>query len=390
MPRDSDRTSHSTRRERLTERSKRNAPARPTDVQALFELAVHEHRNGNLKRARQLYENILQVAESPQVTCNLATVLRAQGELDRAEAQYRAAIDAKPDFAEAYGGLGNVLRDTGRLEESLEVYGKALDLNPAFVEAHVNLGNVQQGLGRYDEAAAHYEAALQQRPEDEETRFTLAAVRGESRGSAPAAYARNLFDSYAARFDEHLVADLQYRVPTLIRKAVDSVMDPGARPERLRVADLGCGTGLCAAAVADLAASIHGVDLAPKMVAKSRERGIYDEVVCGDIVPFLQQRPGAFDLALAGDVFIYVGDMAPTLAALRTSLDAGGFFAFSVESQEDDGFSLLPTARFAHSAVYVERLAGVTGFSVSSRDDITVRIDRGHAIPGYLYVLRRA
>ncbi len=358
-------------------------------MQAMFELAVHEHRGGNLLRARQLYESILQTADSPQVRCNLATVLRTLGDGEQAERLYRQAIAIKPDLAEAHGGLGNVLRDAGRFDEAIDCLRIALDLKPDYTDAHVNLGNVLQGLGRYEEAAKHFEHALRHGPDDEETRFTLAAIRGERPSEAPASYARNLFDSYADRFDDHLVTALKYRVPELMRAALGAVLGEAGSPKSLRVADLGCGTGLCAAAVADLAATIQGVDLAPKMVEKAQARGIYDEVVCGDIVTFLKQRQGAFDLALAGDVFIYVGDMRPTLEAAHDALVSGGLFALSVEALDADGFALQPTARFAHSMAYIERTAQAAGFTVCWRDDITVRIDRGVALPGHLYVLQR-
>ena len=358
------------------------------DLQEIFGRAVEAHRQGNLDDARALYEEILRHADSPQVACNLATIMRAQGAVREAEQIYHAVTLAKPDFPEAHGGLGNVLRDLGDLEGAVAAFRRALEQNPDYGEAHVNIGNVLQGLGRYEAAADHFVKALELRPDDEETRFTLAAIRGEARQTAPLAYTKNLFDSYAERFDDHLTGELKYAVPTLLRDAIRSVRTDSGAHENLRVVDLGCGTGLCAAAIADMASTIHGVDIAPRMVSKAKALGIFEDVSCEDVVAYLSARPLAFDLALAGDVFIYVGDMAPCLSAAATALVPGGLFAFSVERRQEPGFALQPTARFAHSPSYVETTTAAAGFSIILRQDITIRLDRGKPLDGDLYVLR--
>ncbi|MEQ8249526.1 MAG: tetratricopeptide repeat protein [Alphaproteobacteria bacterium] len=372
-----------------TTSAKHPAANEPTDVKALFEKAVDLHQRGQLSEARILYERILRRTTSPQVACNLATILRAQGEVRDAEALYRQALLAKPEFPQAHSGLGNALRDLGRLDDAVAAYNVALKQDPALREAHVNVGNVLQGLGRYAAAADHFARALDLYPDDEETRFTLAAIRGEPRISAPPAYTKNLFDSYADRFDKHLTDDLKYDVPRLMRSAVDKVLGESAAPASQRVVDLGCGTGLCGVAIADLAASLHGTDIAPRMVTKAQERNIYNDIVCEDVVSYLTARPGSFDLALAGDVFIYVGDMEPCLCAAADALTPGGLFAFSVESHAGEGFVLRSTARFAHAPSYVRALCEQTGFTVALSQDIEVRLDRGLPVLGQIYVLRR-
>ena len=62
----------------------------------------------------------------------------------------------------------------------------------------------------------------------------------------------------------------------------------------------------------------------------------------GDAVTPMRERPNAFDLIVAADVFVYVGDLAPLFAAVGTALTADGLFAFSVETREGDGFKLEP------------------------------------------------
>jgi protein O-mannosyl-transferase len=47
---------------------------------------------------------------------NLGVVLEQQGKLDEAEAQFRTALELKPDFAEALNSLGGHLAGRGRVE----------------------------------------------------------------------------------------------------------------------------------------------------------------------------------------------------------------------------------------------------------------------------------
>ena len=65
------------------------------------------------------------------------------------------------------------------------------------------------------------------------------------------------------------------------------------------VLDLGCGTGLCGVQFRDWARTLTGVDLSPNMLAKARERGLYDELLQGDAVVAMRERPGRFDLVVA-------------------------------------------------------------------------------------------
>ena len=68
----------------------------------------------------------------------------------------------------------------------------------------------------------------------------LNALTGNGELRPPDSYVETLFDSYAERFEHHLVGQLGYQLPALIRWLCDQQLElhPG------RVLDLGCGTGL--------------------------------------------------------------------------------------------------------------------------------------------------
>ena len=54
----------------------------------------------------------------------------------------------------------------GRLDEAIADYRKALEIKPDYAEAHNNLGAVLAGRGQADEAIAHFRKALEVRPDD--------------------------------------------------------------------------------------------------------------------------------------------------------------------------------------------------------------------------------
>jgi predicted TPR repeat methyltransferase len=203
---------------------------------------------------------------------------------------------------------------------------------------------------------------------------------------SPRAGITQLFDGYAARFDQHLAGKLGYRVPSLIAVAIAETKP--AKP--LDVLDLGCGTGLCGAALRPLARWLHGVDLSAAMIEKSRDRGLYDELTCRDMLdalrdPAVRQR---YDLIAAADVFIYVGDLVPVFEAVADVLRPGGLFAFSVEAGFGDRYHLEPTRRYVHSRPYLEHLARILGFTTERFESITVRTEGGQPVPGHLVLLR--
>jgi Flp pilus assembly protein TadD len=69
-----------------------------------------------------------------------------------AVSSFRRAVDARPDFPEAWNELGFALRQTGKYEEALRAYDQALTLRPNFPEAMEYLGEAYVKLGRLDDA----------------------------------------------------------------------------------------------------------------------------------------------------------------------------------------------------------------------------------------------
>src|SRR5262249_47439851 len=147
-------------------------------------------------------------------------------------------------------------------------------------------------------------------------------------------------------------------------------------------------TGLCGLAFHDLARTLTGVDLSVRMLEKAQARQIYDKFILGDLCDALKAAPTSFDLILAADVFIYVGDLAAVFSAARSALRTGGRFVLAVETYDGDGFVLRPSRRFAHSAAYIRALASSSGFVELALQYGVLRTEQGRSIGGAVYVLR--
>jgi tetratricopeptide (TPR) repeat protein len=108
---------------------------------------------------------------------NLAVSLEAQGELARAAASYRGALESDPSFVQAHVNLGSILARGGQLDEALGHERAALELRPDDPLAHTVLANALLELGRLDEAEPHYRAALRVQPDLAQARDGLAALQ---------------------------------------------------------------------------------------------------------------------------------------------------------------------------------------------------------------------
>src|SRR5262249_41854537 len=74
-------------------------------------------------------------------------ILRGRGDLVGAEAEFRRAVELKPDRAEPHNGLGNVLRDRGDNAGAEAEYRRAVELEPDHADTHYNLGVLLGGRG---------------------------------------------------------------------------------------------------------------------------------------------------------------------------------------------------------------------------------------------------
>jgi predicted TPR repeat methyltransferase len=199
------------------------------------------------------------------------------------------------------------------------------------------------------------------------------------RPRSDAGYVRHLFDQFSADYDARMRGQLGYRAPEILRELAHLVM-PLAQD--LIVLDLGCGTGLAGEAFAPLATAIDGVDLSPAMIARARARKLYRELTVGDIESALTEGGADYDLVLAADTLVYLGDLAATFEGAARRLKAGGQFLFTVESCEQADFELGPKRRWRHSEAYLRRLGEAAGLEATGIVACVPRHEAGIGVEG--------
>ncbi len=289
-----------------------------------------------------------------------------------------------PD-AEAWFHHGQTLQTLGRTDEALRSYDRALALEPGVASTWSRRGTLLKDMGRLSDAARSFQQALTLGGDVDFNRYFLASVGGgDVPQVAPRAYVEQLFDSYAAEFDEHLVAQLGYRTPQLLAALLP--------PDRhfAEALDLGCGTGLMAPLLQPLCGAIDGVDLSRQMLDKARVGGLYRGLHHGDVAEHLHSSEATYDLVVAADVFVYVGALESVFAGAVRVLRAGGCFLFSVEeANAGQSLQLRPSARYAHSQGYVAGLAAAHRLAVRHVERHTLRHDQGRAVAGMVVRLAR-
>ena len=121
-----------------------------------------------------VFEHALAVTLKNAVAhCHVGIELGEQQKYDLATEEFKAALKADPNCAEAYYGLGYTLENLGKVQEAMEQYRNALRVRPWYEPAHSRLGTVLWSLGQRQEALAEYEAALRQNADDLEAQYRL-------------------------------------------------------------------------------------------------------------------------------------------------------------------------------------------------------------------------
>jgi predicted TPR repeat methyltransferase len=277
----------------------------------------------------------------------------------------------------------------GDLAAAADLLLQATELAPNFTSAWFTLGEIRERLGEREPAIAAFRRARAADPGDRHgAGLRLMRLGAEQVAAMPSAYVQVLFDQYAPRFEAALVGDLGYRGPALLFKAVLSVRAAARKPAFFKCAiDLGCGTGLAAAAFAKNVDHFIGIDLSPRMIEKARLTSLYAELEVDDMLNGLRSKPDASaDLILAADAMVYVADIAPVLVEAQRVLVTGGLLAFTTETHDGEGVILGAGLRYAHSADHVRVSVEGAGLRLSHLDDLSARNEDNVPAPGLVAV----
>ena len=318
----------------------------------------------------------------------LGRAFLAAGDNERALNVLRESSALAPGIADAALALGEALLAAGHLPAAVVEFQRAARLDPDFTPARYALGCAWLEAGEADHAIeslrpiAHSNDTL---AGDAERKIAEAEKLKTAR-HAPAGYIRHLFDQFSADYDTRMLGQLDYRAHLILRAFADLLLGDTNKRD---VLDLGCGTGLAGACFKDLAARLDGVDLSPRMIDKARSRGIYDTLTVADLQTVLDSPQRQYDLLLAADTLVYIGDLAPIFSSAAKRLRAGGFFLFTVERKDGTGYELGEKRRYRHSETYLRGEAERPGLDVMGVIQCTPRMELHKPVDGLAVGLQK-
>jgi predicted TPR repeat methyltransferase len=277
----------------------------------------------------------------------------------------------------------------GDLAAAAELLEQATELAPKFASAWFTLGEIRERLGQRAPAIAAFQEARLADPEDRHgAAVWLMRLGAEQLSEMPKGYVQALFDQYAPRFEAALLGDLNYRAPQLLFKAVLAARLAAKKPAFFkRGIDLGCGTGLGAAAFAKEVDHFIGIDLSPKMIEQARATGLYAVLEVDDMIEGLRKKPDASaELVLAADALVYVGDLSPVLTQARRVLAPGGLMAFTLETHGQNGVVVGAGLRYSHGADDVRKAIKAAGLTTVKLEEASPRTEDNEPVRGLVVV----
>lgn len=301
------------------------------------------------------------------------------------------AANNNPQHAELQGHLAEAYLNLGQTENALQQYIKAIALEANRPAWQHNLAVLYLRSNKPDLAQQHFALALQLQPDNITAQHMLNALTASAASkTAPPEYVKLLFDQYASYYNQHVTKALNYTVPQKLRQAIGKFITNTTKQQY--ILDLGCGTGLCGIYFRDLARYLLGIDLSITMLHEANKLGAYDALCCCNILEYIPGlNKNCFEMILAADVFVYIGDLEAIFLQATSIIQTHGLFAFTIEEQTSNTpYTLQATGRYAHAPEYINTLCVTHGFTIETNEPITPRMHDNQPIAGRLYVVKKS
>ena len=358
----------------------------PNDPAQYLNLGAVLEAGNDLAGAKVAYEKAFELAPGhPKILNNLGKLLHQQGFFARGLALIEEAVRLEPNYPLALNNLGVIYSERGDLDLAGACLEKSVNLDPGNIGTLYNLAGLYNAQNNFNQAQILLNRLLAIDPDHQAAQHMLAALSGFTPPSAPRQYVEEIFDKYAHRFDVHLEKALGYTAPSALAKMVGETL-PTSLPFAAAL-DLGCGTGLAGASFREMTKCLVGVDVSGQMLAKARDKNLYDRLEQDEILAFLQKDDEYYDLFILADVLVYLGDPKPLFAALYARTKENGIVACSIEeTQNVEGYALLPSGRYAHNPLSLIACAADAGFTELVHQPHRIRKENGEWLAGSLYL----
>lgn len=401
------------------------------NTSALLNLANSYFCNENYEKSLHYYQKIYNNNNNSYIaTINLANTYYCIGKYVLALEFAKKSINKHPSSITAHILAGNSLNALEKHEKALEMYLNAYNIDNTNLEVIHFLSETYRSLNDWEKSLFFAWKFMKNNQDNSNTphlnfgyllyecyaekskdlaykyaskwlKFYPDNVISKHMGNAilnnqklqtsDTEFITETFNAFAPDFDETL-ADLDYQAPHLIYNALCKNLKYSIF-SKYKILDLGCGTGLCGEKIKKFASlnGLWGVDLSENMLAKAKEKNIYNHLYCEDICQYLENNTKLFDVITASDVWTYFGDLAKAFVRVSRSLTSKGLFVFTISenNQNDEDYFLTPSGRFIHSLSYVEKVLKNSGLRINSTEKHILRNEAEIPVYGYIIVAQK-
>jgi tetratricopeptide (TPR) repeat protein len=148
-----------------------------TQLAADINAAIALARDGKVDAAIASYEAILATAPGvPLVHFNLGAAYKKKGDVAKAEASMRRAVELDTGFIDGYVGLATLLAESGKPDAAIEVVQQGAAANAQSGRLQYALGVLAEGKGDAATAKQAFLKAEELDPQNVEIQYQLATV----------------------------------------------------------------------------------------------------------------------------------------------------------------------------------------------------------------------
>lgn len=371
----------------------------PKNYNARHLYAVLLYKTGNPQKAELQFIEALKLNQNdPESWFNFAVFCLEFNDLVQAEKYFKNVLNCQPNHLEALNNLIAIYQHQNKNLQAFNTLQKLVKYYPdnktALMQAIIcaySLGNQK------NQAIKLCQQGLDYFKNDPSLEFLMDKLQGNKNiQTIPAEYVESLFTSYSNYYDKQMLDTLDYQVHNFISEGLEKYFKETPN-NQWNILDLGCGTGICGEAIKPFAKSLTGIDISEGMLKQAEQKKIYTQLITNTIENYLSKTEQLFDLIVAADVFVYLGDLSEIFTQIYSRLNTNGRFIFSIECEyesdsksEEENYKLNAQMRFQYNPDYIANLINKTNFElVFTEEQICLRKNNNNQVIGNVYFLQR-
>ena len=112
----------------------------------------------------------------PEVLFNLGYIYAQKKDIAAAEAEYKKALELRPNYTDASAALAKIYQEGGQGDKAMEMMAKTATENPEDAKAQFNMGVVYLNSGKSQEAIAAFQKVVAADPKMAEAYYHLGTL----------------------------------------------------------------------------------------------------------------------------------------------------------------------------------------------------------------------